>query len=137
MAEFRVRCRKIVVQEGAALEALGRADEAEAAYREALESARAVGAAFGLWQAALAHEKLLAGSGRGVKAGALRAAVEAELDVLAAELGEPNLRDLRRPGELMLPRGRPHVGGTTVMIFAPPTGRTRQISEVLRHRHPC
>jgi tetratricopeptide (TPR) repeat protein len=94
MNEFRVRLPEIVVQEGAALEVLGRADKAEAAYREALESARAVGAAPGLWQAVLALEKLLAGSGRGAEAGALRAAVDADLDVLAAELSEPNLRQI-------------------------------------------
>jgi class 3 adenylate cyclase/predicted ATPase len=93
-SESRTRLPEFVVEEGVALAALGRAAEAEAAYREALEAARTVGAAPGLWQAALALGTLLDGSGRGAEAGALRTAVDAELDVLAADLGEPHLRQI-------------------------------------------
>ena len=78
--------------EGAALAALGRADEAEATYREALDGARSVGAAVGLWQAARALGDLLAGQGRAEEAASLRAATDAELDALAVDLGEPGLR---------------------------------------------
>jgi tetratricopeptide (TPR) repeat protein len=92
IAQFRVRLPELVVLEGAALAVLGRADEAEAAYREALELARAVGAAVGLWQAARALGELLVKLGRTKEADDLRAATDAELDALAADLGEPSLR---------------------------------------------
>jgi predicted ATPase/class 3 adenylate cyclase len=92
MVDFRVRLPEIVVLEGAALAALGHPVEAEATYREALESARAVGAAPGLWQAARALDDLLTGLGRTSEAAPLRAAVDAELDALAVDLAEPNLR---------------------------------------------
>jgi tetratricopeptide (TPR) repeat protein len=90
---YRARRPDVLVLEGAALEALDRADEAEAAYRAALDEARAIGAALGLWQAAEMFGELLARAGRVEEAAALRAAVDADLDALAVELGEPGLRD--------------------------------------------
>jgi predicted ATPase/class 3 adenylate cyclase len=92
MVDYRVRLPEIVVLEGAALAALGRPDEAEARYREALGAARDVGAAPGLWQAARALDDLLTGLGRTAEAASLRAAVDAELDALAVDLAEPDLR---------------------------------------------
>jgi tetratricopeptide (TPR) repeat protein len=92
ISEFRVRLPELVVLEGASLAALGRADEAEAAYREALDLARAVGAAVGLWQAARSLADLLTRDGRAEEAAALRSATDAELDELAVGLGEPGLR---------------------------------------------
>ena len=92
ISEFRVRLPEIVVLEGAALAALGRADEAETAYRAALDLAGAVGAPVGLWQAARALDGLLTGLGRAEEAAALRATVDAQLDALAVDLAEPDLR---------------------------------------------
>jgi class 3 adenylate cyclase/tetratricopeptide (TPR) repeat protein len=90
--EYRVRRPEAMVLEGLSLAALGRPDEAEAAYWAALAGARAVGAGPGLWQAARALGELLVGLGRADEAASLRAAVDAELDALAADLGEPGLR---------------------------------------------
>ena len=106
IAEFRVRLPEIVVLEGAALAALGRADEAEAACREALGLARAVGAAVGLWQAADALVTLLTSLDRTDEAASLRAAAGAELDALAVDLDEPGLRQTLagQPSFLGLPR---------------------------------
>jgi len=92
LSEFRVRLPELMVLEGAALSELGRDDEAETTYREALDVARAVGAAPGLWQAARALGDLLVDRGRADEAEAIRAAVAAELDALAVELAEPGLR---------------------------------------------
>ena len=92
LSEFRVRLPELMVLEGESLSALGRAEEAEATYREALEIARSVGAAPGLWQAGQALGDLLVSRGRTDEAEAIRAAVAAELDALAVELAEPGLR---------------------------------------------
>jgi tetratricopeptide (TPR) repeat protein len=92
ISEFRVRLPEMMVLEGTALEALGRPDEAEATYREALDAAQSVGAALGHWQAARALDDLLSSLGHAEEAASLRVAVDAELDALAADLAEPGLR---------------------------------------------
>jgi predicted negative regulator of RcsB-dependent stress response len=81
-----------MVLEGDALAALGRADEAETTYREALDLARAVGAAPGLWQAAQALGDLLVSQGRADEAAVIHAAAATDLDALAEDLAEPGLR---------------------------------------------
>jgi class 3 adenylate cyclase/tetratricopeptide (TPR) repeat protein len=106
LGDYRARRPEVLVLEGAALAALGRPDEAEAAYRSALEAARSVGAAIGLWQAARALTDLLTRAGRSEEAAALGVQIDAELDALAVDLGEPGLRETlaAQPAVLAPPR---------------------------------
>jgi class 3 adenylate cyclase len=91
IAEFRVRLPELIVLEGAALAALDQPDAAGAAFQEALDVARSVGAAVGLWQAGRALADLLVSRGRVEEAGVQLGALDAELDVLARDLDEPTL----------------------------------------------
>ena len=130
-----MRLPEIVVLEGAALAGLGRPDEAEATYREALEAARAVGAAPGLWQAARALDDLLTGLGRTEEAASLRAAVDAELDALAVDLAEPTSARPSPPGRRSSVRPRASSNSPRTHLIGASTRPGRCRTAWVPHQH--